>query len=135
MTAIRGPEDWNELRFCQVIGGMWRVPSPGGWATDLARAAGAARPCPGRLLPAALAAALAGMPALVRPGAAILLADAARAEAALYAMSHWLHDCHQAGQDPACLSLLQPVIEPTGLPVAVTGQGWQLIPLFSAARL
>lgn len=136
MTAIRGPEDWNELRFCHVIGGMWRVPSPGGLAADLARAMAAARPAPGGLLlPPALRSALAGLPALVRPGAAIVLADAARAQPALYALSHWLHECHHNGQNPACLSLIQPVAAPIRLPEAAAGHGWQLIPLFSASAM
>lgn len=123
----RGAEDLNELRFCHVIGGSWRVPLPGGLATDLARAMAAAKPAPGLRLPTEVAHGLIGLPALVRPGAAVLLADVHSAIPALFALAHWLHFCGQTGQQGAALSLIQPISAPFPHPAP----GWRAIPLFS----
>ncbi len=127
----RGAEDLNELRFCHVIGGSWRVPLPGGAEADLARALAAARPAPGLRLPQVVMAGIAGLPALVRPGAAVLLADAARAEPALFALAEWLHWCRCTGRDGGSLSLIQPI----SVPFQAQWPGWRAIPLFSGDAL
>ncbi|MFB2531364.1 hypothetical protein ACEYYA_04270 [Paracoccus sp. p3-h83] len=107
------------------------MPLPGGAAADLARACALSRPDPGRALPAPVADALSGLPALIRPGAAILLADSTRAEEALYAMAEWLHHCRAEGRDAACLSLIQPIAAPFAHPPA----DWHLKPLFYGRTL
>lgn len=132
MSQPRGPDEMSEIRFCNVIGGAWRVPLPAGPGADLVRALAEARPAaPGTPLPEAVAAPLAGLPALTRPGAAVLLAPPARAEAALLALAQWLHAARPAGH-AAALSLIQPV--PAGF-TPEPPAGWRFIPLFSARLL
>ncbi len=134
----RGRDEMSELRFCHVIGGHWRVPLPEGPPADLARALALARPAPGLPLPPPVAEAVAGLPAVIRAGAAILLAPPARAEPALLALAAWLHHARHAGGEAAALSLIQPLAADRLDPLAATlpaDGGWRFIPLFSARVL
>lgn len=119
-------EDLSERGYCHFIGGAWRVPHPAGAAADLARAQRQAGHAPGAPLPD-----LPATPALIRPGAAILLAPCAPSPASVATIERWCGLCRQNGQPVAALSLLQPCTEdaPPALP------GWCFIPLFRSATL
>lgn len=127
--VLNAVPDLAERGLCHFTGGLWRVPHPGGAAADLARACAGAGAAPGADLPEALAGA--GLAALIRPGAAVLLARPAQRLSGLALIGAWEQICRETGHPPAALSLLQPVAD---LP-ATCPEGWQICPLFTARRL
>lgn len=118
--------DLSEKRFCQFVGGAWRVPHPQGAEADLERALALAGSAQGAALPA-----LPPLPVLIRPGSAVLLATPEQQLAALAAIDLWCGFCDTSGAPRAALSLLQPVelLKPPVVP------GWRYIPLFRSSRL